>query len=81
MTTVTMSMNRIAVTIPITIEMVDTSFPASLSDGKFVMVMLDDKFGFLDACFIVSSASRALTAEESLSVAYMTHGKLLTVLL
>ena len=64
MTTVAMSTIRIAVTIPITIEMVDTSFAISLPDGELDMVMLDGKFESSVVCFVVSSVNPAVTVER-----------------
>ena len=64
MTTAVMSTTSIAVTIPITTEMVGSLFATSLPDGEFVKVMLDDKFESPVACFVVTSASPALTVER-----------------
>ena len=65
MTTIAISTIKITATIPITTEIVDTSLAVLLSDGEFVMVMLDDNFGSPVICSVVSSASHALTIEES----------------
>ena len=56
-----------AVTIPITTEMVDTSLAELLLDGEFVMVTLDNKFRSPIVCFIVSFARSVLPVGESVS--------------
>ena len=75
MTTVAMSTIRIAVTIPMTINMVETSLAALLSDGGFVVVF-DDKLESPIVCSIVSSTNAILTCSAGSEL----HTKVLSVL-